>query len=1034
MTDNDQPLAGLPSYTKERRLFKQRLYGAVLAWTALLALSLLLNLQNHRSELITDATLVANAYLDKDLAFRRWLTMHGGVYVPPTERTPPNPYLKVPERDVVTSHGSVLTLLNPAYAMREVFEDFSEHYGIQGHLTSLTLTNPINVPDPWEREALKRFEQGEKEVSAVAEVKGAKTLRVIRALYLEKGCLKCHQDLSIPVGGIRGGISTSVPLAPFQASLSRVWQTNVVSHLAIWLVGLFAIGASARHHHQRLLGQLRLERIRRKDEQRVATVLSLGERIDLLSEHEIIAEGLAKAERLSDSRIAYFHFVDDDQRSLELTAWSPAASGNCQAVHGVRYPLDQAGIWADCARLRQPVIHNDYPALASSEALPGWNVELSRHAGVPVLEAGKTRLIMGVGNKAQPYNDDDIRLLQTLADDLWKLVQRKRIDSRLRASQRLLSEAQQVAKMGSWSYDLQTQVFAWSDEIFQICELTPGGLAAGRDLVLEMLHPDDRQRLLSQLQESAGRHEPFPLLFRIVLADGRIKTVAGRGQVFFAGDDHAQRIAGTLHDISEHAEIESLRRSEANFTALIENTDRIIWSVDAKLRLVIGNNSFHAFAGRFFGRQIQVGDSALPEEMPANTAREWHGHYQRALAGEKFVIEFKPPEAKEQQCSIDFSFFPIADENERIAGVTIFGHDFTERMRLEAAQFESFERMSKMVVQLETLHYQNVLINRLNDLIQSCHAESEAYDVIHLSLNQIFPGLSGCLALIEADVGGLKIVAEWGDEHGVPQEFSANDCWSLRRGEAHEVPVVNEGLACQHFITPPTHGYLCLPLVVRGELFGLFHLAYPRDAEQAAREGLRELARSVSETIKLSLSNLRLREAMHEQATHDQLTGLFNRRYLDTTLPRELHRAHRNHSELAIAMIDIDHFKRFNDSFGHEAGDLVLQEIGTILRTQLRRSDIACRYGGEELLVIMPDAGAKDACEHLEQVRGLIGKMKLSHHGADLPPITVSVGIAEAFVHGQEPKALLRASDIALYQAKNSGRDRIVIFSENSPG
>lgn len=1020
-------------YSKAKRTFRRYLYVVIFGWSALLALSLLINLHNYRSESLTNAMLVANAYLDKDLAFRRWLTMHGGVYVKPTERTPPNPYLKVPDRDVLTTGGKALTLVNPAYAMREVLEDFSEQYGIKGHLTSLTLMNPQNAPDPWEREALLRFEQGEKEVSATVDIKGAQALRLIRPVYMEKACLKCHSEMNIPVGGIRGGISTTVPLASFQAASNNALHINISSHLAIWLVGLLAIGFTALRNNERLAERLRIERIRRQDEQRIAMMLSLGERIDLLNENEIIAEGLEKAERLSDSQIAYFHFVNDDQRSIELTSWSQATLTSCRAVYDAHYPLDKAGIWADCARQHQPVVHNDYPAMARGTVLPEGHATLLRHLSVPVLETGKVRLIMGVGNKVQPYDEDDVRLLQMLADDLWKLLQRKRADSRLRASQRLLSEAQQVAKMGSWSYDLESHLFEWSDEIFHVCEVPPGSLAAGRDPILELLHPDDRERVLTQLQESVGRREPFPLLFRVVLPDGRIKTLAGRGQTFFNPDDSAQRITGTVHDITEHAEIESLRRSEANFTALIENTDRIIWSVDAQLRLVISNSSFHVFADRFFGRQIRAGDSTLPEGMSSDSAEKWRGYYQRALAGEKFVIEFKPPDSEDEQRWVNFSFFPIADDDGRIVGVTVFGHDFTERMRLEAAQFESFARMSKMVVQLETMHNQNVLINRLNDLIQSCHAESEAYDVIHLSLKQIFPGLSGCLALIESDIGGLHIVAEWGSGHGVPQEFGSNDCWSLRRGEAHEVAVSGEGLACQHFTVPPKHGYLCLPLVVRGELFGLFHLAYPADAEAATREGLRELARSVSETIKLSLSNLRLREAMQEQATHDQLTGLFNRRYLDSTLPRELHRAHRNRSQLAIAMIDIDYFKRFNDSFGHEAGDLVLQEIGAILRTQLRRSDIACRYGGEELLVIMPDSGAHDACEHLEEVRSLISNMKLQHHGVELPSITVSVGIAEAFVHGDEPKALLRASDIALYQAKNSGRDRIVVFAQNPP-
>ncbi len=188
-----------------------------------------------------------------------------------------------------------------------------------------------------------------------------------------------------------------------------------------------------------------------------------------------------------------------------------------------------------------------------------------------------------------------------------------------------------------------------------------------------------------------------------------------------------------------------------------------------------------------------------------------------------------------------------------------------------------------------------------------------------------------------------------------------------------------------------------------------------------------QLLRGVGEAIKFSLSNLKLREALRDAALRDGLTGLFNRRYLDETMPRELSRMRRAGRAMSVAVVDLDHFKRFNDGYGHEAGDLVLRETGRVLRESLRASDIACRVGGEELVVVLLDATAENAAMRLEQVRASIGSLVLRYGGQVLPAVTLSIGIAQAPEHGHSAEELLRAADRALYAAKAQGRDRIVI-------
>ena len=189
----------------------------------------------------------------------------------------------------------------------------------------------------------------------------------------------------------------------------------------------------------------------------------------------------------------------------------------------------------------------------------------------------------------------------------------------------------------------------------------------------------------------------------------------------------------------------------------------------------------------------------------------------------------------------------------------------------------------------------------------------------------------------------------------------------------------------------------------------------------------RALAFTVGESMKLALSNLKLHEPLREQAIRDPLTGLFNRRYLDETLPRELHRHQRAGEPLAAAMLDLDHFKRFNDVYGHEAGDAILRAVGNLLRRSLRAGDLACRYGGEELTVVMSGSSLDDARIRLDALRQAVMGLRLPHQDGVLPPITVSVGVALAAAAETDAVALLGRADAALYRAKEQGRNRVVV-------
>lgn len=352
--------------------------------------------------------------------------------------------------------------------------------------------------------------------------------------------------------------------------------------------------------------------------------------------------------------------------------------------------------------------------------------------------------------------------------------------------------------------------------------------------------------------------------------------------------------------------------------------------------------------------------------------------------------------------------------------------DVTARKSAEARVREANERLTTLVAALQRRDGEMTLLNRMNDLLQTCETQEEAYRVISLMAAELFVGQGGCLAVLHSSGQYLETVARWGPDALVEDVFPMEDCWAMRRGRPHEVVDPPTSLLCTHFVHPPERGYLCLPLTVQGETLGVFHLGAGTESHETQSIRQHQLTVTVGEAIKLSLANLKLRKKLHEQATRDPLTGLFNRRYLEDTLPRELHRALRRDASLCLAMLDLDNFKRFNDTFGHDAGDLLLRESGRVLQRNLRRSDIACRYGGEEFVLVLPDSSLADTSLRLEQIRLLFEKLEIRHDGQLLATITVSAGIAAAPEHGSSVEELLKAADAALYAAKQAGRNRVV--------
>lgn len=335
----------------------------------------------------------------------------------------------------------------------------------------------------------------------------------------------------------------------------------------------------------------------------------------------------------------------------------------------------------------------------------------------------------------------------------------------------------------------------------------------------------------------------------------------------------------------------------------------------------------------------------------------------------------------------------------------------------------SNERLSASVEALQRRGRELTGLSRLSELLQTCETTEEAYRTIAELAPQLLDGCPGALAMLAPSGEHLECVSTWGEGVGIEGSFPPFACWAIRHGGPHAVVGPDRGLICGHFDRPPCGGYFCLPLSMHGTAFGLLHVAVdPRDGGSRSFD----LAVEVGRTIELALANLCRHAHLLERATRDALTGLFNRRYLDETLPREIHSCLRRNAPLSVVMIDIDHFKQFNDRLGHEAGDRVLRDVGRLLATNLRQGDIACRYGGEEFVLVLSDSLLVDTVVRLEQLRHRFEQ--LDHDDRRERTLTFSAGVATAPQHASTAEGLLRAADEALYAAKRVGRNCVMAY------
>jgi diguanylate cyclase (GGDEF)-like protein/PAS domain S-box-containing protein len=608
-------------------------------------------------------------------------------------------------------------------------------------------------------------------------------------------------------------------------------------------------------------------------------------------------------------------------------------------------------------------------------------------------------------------------------------TEREKAVADLRERSAELEEAQRVAHVGNWTYDPRTSVAEWSEEIYRIFGCDPSQPAPGPAEYANLLVPASIALMTASLQACASSGEPFEINLEILKAGGKTGWVSLRGEAHQPATG-LMHLRGTIQDITARVQAEErVRDEEAMFRGLVEQnmSGTFIVSEDSTITYVnprgvdmLGADRDDAVIGR---RVLDFVDAPFKAAVVATMEALLKGGQTTA------ELPLRLRKINGELLAVLAQSVPAIYRREHVIFTVLV--DMSEQQR---AQDEIAKLNEQLATTVDTQRRQGAdqaAIARLSDVLQSCRTTSEAYPIVAAAAGRLFPKMSGVFARLDSGTRQVFRTAQWGPDPRCLPVFATDDCWALRTGEPFEVDGPDAVPQCQHFSAPPPGQSLCLPLSVRGETRGLLHLESAPGV--AFDDDMRRLAQSFGDVVKLSLSNLNLRDTLAEQALRDPLTGLFNRRYLDEALPREISRAQRGRTQLTVAMLDIDHFKRFNDEHGHDAGDLVLSEIGALLRDDVRGGDIACRYGGEEFVIVLPECDLSAALVRLTQIADAAKRKTLQFLGVTLPRVTLSIGVAGFGPFLPDADRLITAADKAMYLAKGNGRDRIEVFRSQQP-
>ena len=703
---------------------------------------------------------------------------------------------------------------------------------------------------------------------------------------------------------------------------------------------------------------------------------------------ELLQMTLDEAEALTGSTVGFGHFLEADQKTLKLQMWSTNTLNNmCTAEgKGSHYSIDQAGVWVDAVHARAAVIHNDYPNLAHRKGLPEGHAPIVRELVVPIMRNEQIVMIVGVGNKPTDYTDQDISTVTQLANFSWDVIQRKRVEVIVRENEERYRTVVSNAPGVIFVTD-EKGVFTLSEGKGLVSlGLQPGQVVGQSVLDVYKDYPDIINAVKNTLAGDSQRHETKvqELVFDVLYTP------------IFAQNGRVEKILGVATDITERKQTEAALQAASEYNRrLIEASLDPLVTIGQDGKITDANEATELITGVL--REQLIGDEFSNYFTDPEKAREG---YQTVLA-EGFVKDYPLTIQHISGKTTDVLYNASVYKNEygETQGVFAAAHDITERKRAEEA-LRASELFNKSILNSLTAHIavlnENGVIIAVNEAWKKFARENNSPDSeAYLGGNY----LTTCKAAIEdgdqlADQVDLGITAVL---NGVRSQFKAEYlCNSPTQQRWFTITVV--------------------PLYQHGQGVIVIH---------------QDITESKQAQQSLEASQLILKNALElekQLARTDPLTGVNNRRYLYELAEREFEISQRYQQPLSVLMYDIDHFKKFNDTFGHMLGDQILKIVTDTAVKELRSADTIGRYGGEEFIILLPMTNAEQAYSLAERIRTAVAATIVPTQKGDTF-VTLSIGIVEKSynVPAESVEEIFHRADEAMYAAKQGGRNRTEI-------
>ncbi|MBK8782670.1 MAG: PAS domain S-box protein [Anaerolineales bacterium] len=735
------------------------------------------------------------------------------------------------------------------------------------------------------------------------------------------------------------------------------------------------------------------------EQKRIASLLDARVRIseyaDAHTLDDLLQKALDEAETITGSQIGFAHFIKEDQKTVQLHIWSTNTLENLCTAEGEskHSPVDEAGVWAECVSTRGPVIHNDYAGLpaARRKGLPEGHAPIVRELVVPILRNDLIVMIVGVGNKPYNYDENDVEALTQLAGLVWDIVQRKQAEEAVRETQELLSLFINHSPIYTFIKEVtptESRVLQASNNFNEMIGIESADMI-GRTMQ-ELFPPDLAAKMTAddwdvvakgqilKLDEDLNGHHYHSVKFPLVVG---AKTL----------------LAGYTIDITERVQAQNaLQASEANLKAVFENSSQTFQVIDRNHKIQFFNQYAKEIGLRIFGKEVQPGDSVYEFIRPQD--REgFDRNFDFALSGEARQVE-KMFEVGNEILWFEFSFAPIRTEHE-VIGVCFSSQNITRRKRAETILQESelFVKgvLNSLTAHIAVLDEQGVIISVNDAWVNFARENGDPHPMGFAGENY----LAACEAAIR---------------QGDPLAIQADQAIrAVLGGSLAE-------FSTEYPLESPTQSFWFAMTVLPQHK--------PRMGAIILHQNITERKQAEQEAIATSieLQTALIRE--QELARIDVLTGVNNRRHLYQQAEQQLHITLRYQQTLSVIMFDIDHFKRVNDTFGHEAGDQMLKLVTDTAAAELRSADVIGRYGGEEFIVILPLTNAQQAFQLAERIRANVASLIIPTPKGPAR-VTLSIGIVE--LNGSSSvetvEDIFRRADEAMYAAKQAGRNRTEI-------